>query len=830
MRHVCWSNTRLGFYSPLISALLMMLGVASPALANELVTINCTAGSASMTQRAGGFLHGVSATLPTVDRVNPLKPKLIRAGSYMYPGDTTSIVNSYGRIQSTGATHIQALLSGDWGYYNPANGGWPYDNYAQWNSIVHDAVQDAVDSGRNVEWDIWNEPNLDTGLGYFWPAGHLADFYETWRQAYNTIKGPGGVDPDAVIVGPSIAGYSPEPTGQWIKDFLTYCSSHSCLPTVLSWHENSDPTNIAAHVSDIKSWMASHGISINRISINEWCHYNYVAHPGPVAAYLERIEACDASVESAAHTCWDGQVDNDGYSDCENQTLGGELTHAPDRNPRAGWWAYKGYAEITGRKLTVTQGSPYSVFAIAGIDTPRKYVRALLGRNTTGADVSVDVRFTSIPPDLQKNGKVRVVAYRVDDYADHRAVLGLSPVINASYPVASNQATVTLPSFGPTDAYIVKLFRMWPQLDWDGNKTTEKFSAFRATDASWYASDGVTFSPAVFGSACDVPSCGDYDGDGRTDRALFTPSGTYAGWWHIKYSSGISDFYAGPWGCAYDIPLATDFNGDGITERAYFRTTDASWGNSCGVTFLTPTFGSPGDIPLVGDYDGDGITDRATFTPTNVMWHFEFSSSRTTQNWGPWGNSTDIPVCGDFNGDGVTDTALWRPSSGNWIVYGQTTIACGVSGDIPVIGDYDADGMTDRAVFTPSGTKAGWWKIKYSSGQADYYAGPNGCGLDVPITNGAHALFGRVYLHPVSQTKQVGQSVTFTVAAFRVTGYQWYRKPSGGSWAAISGATSASYTRSNLQLTDNGSQYYCAVSTTPGCSSSSAPATLTVTN
>ncbi|HJU84816.1 MAG TPA: kelch repeat-containing protein [Holophagaceae bacterium] len=41
--------------------------------------------------------------------------------------------------------------------------------------------------------------------------------------------------------------------------------------------------------------------------------------------------------------------------------------------------------------------------------------------------------------------------------------------------------------------------------------------------------------------------------------------------------------------------------------------------------------------------------------------------------------------------------------------------------------------------------------------------------------------------------------------------YQWYRQPSGGSWAAIPGATASSYTTPTLSPADNGSRYYASV-------------------
>jgi hypothetical protein len=78
--------------------------------------------------------------------------------------------------------------------------------------------------------------------------------------------------------------------------------------------------------------------------------------------------------------------------------------------------------------------------------------------------------------------------------------------------------------------------------------------------------------------------------------------------------------------------------------------------------------------------------------------------------------------------------------------------------------------------------------------------------------------------HPSSVTVSVGQSATFTVAATGAAplSYQWQR-----NGVNISGATAASYTRSNAQLADSGSQFRCVVSNAAGSATSNA-ATLTV--
>ena len=83
-----------------------------------------------------------------------------------------------------------------------------------------------------------------------------------------------------------------------------------------------------------------------------------------------------------------------------------------------------------------------------------------------------------------------------------------------------------------------------------------------------------------------------------------------------------------------------------------------------------------------------------------------------------------------------------------------------------------------------------------------------------------------IAVQPNSTTVSAGQSVTFSVVASGnpAPGYQWQR-----NGTAIAGATSASYTLSNVTLSDNGAVFNVVVSNSAG-SVTSSQATLTVIN
>ena len=276
----------------------------------------------------------------------------------------------------------------------------------------------------------------------------------------------------------------------------------------------------------------------------------------------------------------------------------------------------------------------------------------------------------------------------------------------------------------------------------------------------------------------------DFNGDNKTDFAVLRFPGNFPGaqltWWIQNNGAQPNDFVAMPLGLrGIDVQVPADYDGDGKTDIAVFRHQNTGVGGAnqdAGTWYIFQSstnsyhiekFGQAGDnATVVDDYDGDGKADLAVYrinTPPQGLGqgYYLYKSSMTGDTVVvPWGmrygtqaDQADEPYTGDFDGDGKADFGVQRraditdPNISTPAVFYILTATgnvsyeyFGLASDRLVPGDYNGDGKTDICVARdfnvgqnpPLPIK---WFIRYRNGQPDDYV-EFGTGVNFSFTQG----------------------------------------------------------------------------------------------
>lgn len=186
----------------------------------------------------------------------------------------------------------------------------------------------------------------------------------------------------------------------------------------------------------------------------------------------------------------------------------------------------------------------------------------------------------------------------------------------------------------------------------------------------------------------EFPLSGDFNGDGLTDIGTFTRN---AGEWKVSVSNNGAFDNVQMWMSGFKgdnvertYSVTGDFNGDGRTDIALFNADGGKWkfALSDGEKFAYESswditkFGVGDCAPLIGDFNGDGITDIGYSQKQDGNQRFWVKLAKKGQAAGfATSNTTELSTLndsktysGDFNGDGMNDIAAFKQDEGTWRV------------------------------------------------------------------------------------------------------------------------------------------------------------------
>ncbi len=102
--------------------------------------------------------------------------------------------------------------------------------------------------------------------------------------------------------------------------------------------------------------------------------------------------------------------------------------------------------------------------------------------------------------------------------------------------------------------------------------------------------------------------------------------------------------------------MPADYDGDGRTDIAVFRSATGEWhillSSTNFTAFVSYQWGVSTDVAVLADYDGDRKADVAVYRPATGVWYILLSSTNSTTyvNY-QWGVNTDVAVPADYDGD-----------------------------------------------------------------------------------------------------------------------------------------------------------------------------------
>ncbi|WP_043628897.1 RICIN domain-containing protein [Nonomuraea candida] len=415
--------------------------------ADESITVDFATAGGSPAYRASGWIYGMTenASGPADHFYRDVKFRFMRAGGAQLGAPGGWVAGGYERRwNSTLAQARRTIALGGefillphdlWGADGfpisrfPGDGG----DWSDYDAFLTRLINDVRAAGIAVQWDIWNEPNLNL----FWNRPQ-AQYFELWRRSYQRIR---AAFPDQLIVGPSCACV-PSPGHPWWNQYLDFIRANDVIPDIISWH--SLPGDPVADVAAANATLDPRGIPHPRpYQINEYAAPDE-QNPGDGSWYIARLERAGAD-GLRANWASSGNLHND---------LGNLLVrHQSGQHlPKGEWWVYRFYASQTGQIVSVTPSPAYDAFATKADGV----AKVLVGGGGTTGNIAVRLQRLDATRGIVQNNQVRAVVQRIP-YNGGGAVQGPVTVRNTIVTLSGDGATLNLPHTDADETFTVTL-------------------------------------------------------------------------------------------------------------------------------------------------------------------------------------------------------------------------------------------------------------------------------------------------------------------------------------------------------------------------------------